>query len=274
MNRKWYKKKMIKCGQFCICLLMFSYLGVSASQAGKLDDIKMRGFIKIGVALGGEPVGFWDEKNNPIGYDVDFANRLANNLGVELRMINIHGDARISMLVSEQLDVVVGNLTVTEDREKIIDFSDAYFRTGLRIAVQSGSGIKTIHDLAGKKVVVGRGTSGVVFLEEMVPDAELVYTDKFAPDGLLLMRQRRVDAGIEDGSFIEYMIGKLGDMELLPESYESGDIAVGIKKDQPDLVSWVNKVIENYVSSGDYEKSYKKWWGDNAIAPDITHPNS
>ena len=260
--------------RFFTCFLMVLYLGLSNSQAGKLEDIKNRGFIKIGVALGGEPVGFWDEKNKPIGYDVDFANRLADTLGVGLRMINVHGDARISMLVSEQLDVVVGNLTVTEDRAKIIDFSDAYFRTGLRIAVQADSGIKTLHDLAGKKVVVGRGTSGVIFLEEMVPDAELVYTDKFVPDGLLLMRQRRVDAGIEDGSFIEYMIDKLGEMILLPEIYESGDIAVGIKKGHPDLVKWVNNVIAGYVISGDYEKSYKKWWGDNAIAPDITIPNS
>ena len=265
---------MMKFIRYFTYFLMIFCLGVNTSQAGKIEDIKNRGFIKIGVALGGEPVGFWDEKNNPIGYDVDFANRLADALGVELRMINVHGDARISMLVSEQLDVVVGNLTVTEDRAKIIDFSNAYFRTGLRIAVQANSGIKSLQDLAGKKVVVGRGTSGVVFLEEMVPDAELVYTDKFAPDGLLLMRQRRVDAGIEDGSFIEYMISKLGKMELLPESYESGDIAVGIKKGQPDLVNWINGVIASYVSSGDYEKSYKKWWGDNALAPDITIPNS
>lgn len=256
--------------QRLVLLLIWFCASVTGAHAGKLDEIKERGVIIIGVALGGEPVGFWDQKNNPIGYDVDFANRLADALGVELKMINVHGDARISMLVSGQLDLVVGNLTVTEARAKIVDFSNAYFRTGLRIAVQAGQGIHTLSDLAGKKVVVGRGTSGAVFLEQQVPDAELVYTDRFAPDGLLLMRQKRVDAGIEDGSFIEYMIGKLGTMELLPDSYESGDIAVGIKKNQPQLVSWVNGVIDQYIRSGNYEKSYKKWWGDDAEAPDIS----
>lgn len=248
--------------------------GLSTALASRLDDIKEKGVIKIGVALGGEPVGFWDVKNEPIGYDVDFAKRLAKVMGVELQMINVHGDARISMLVSGQLDLVVGNLTVTSARQKVVDFSDAYFRTGLRIAVKKGSGINKLSDLSGKRVVVGRGTSGAVFLEQKVPDAELVFTDKFAPDGLLMMRQGRVDAGIEDGSFIEYMIGRMGNMELLPDSYESGDIAVGIKKGQPDLVKWVNDFVAEYILSGDYNKSYKKWWGQGAMPPDLTQPNS
>lgn len=248
--------------------------GLSTALASRLDDIKESGVIKIGVALGGEPVGFWDVKNEPIGYDVDFAKRLAKAMGVELQMINVHGDARISMLVSGQLDLVVGNLTVTSARQKVVDFSDAYFRTGLRIAVKKGSGINKLSDLSGKRVVVGRGTSGAVFLEAQVPDAELVFTDKFAPDGLLMMRQGRVDAGIEDGSFIEYMIGRMSNMELLPDSYESGDIAIGIKKGQPDLVKWVNDFVAEYIVSGDYNKSYKKWWGQDAMPPDLTLPNS
>lgn len=248
--------------------------GSTTVFASKLDDIRDSGVIKIGVALGGEPVGFWDARNQPIGYDVDFAKRLADAMGVKLEMINVHGDARISMLISGQLDVVVGNLTVTEERQKVVDFSDAYFRTGLKIAVKKGSGIHDLGDLSGKRVVVGRGTSGAVFLERQVPDADLVFTDKFAPDGLLMMRQGRVDAGIEDGSFIEYMIGKMTNMELLPNSYESGDIAVGIKKGQPELVKWVNEFVAEYIRSGDYSKSYKKWWGQDAVPPDLTLPNT
>jgi polar amino acid transport system substrate-binding protein len=253
-------------------MIMLSF-GLSTSFANKLNDIKESGIIKIGVALGGEPVGFWNTKNEPIGYDVDFAKRLADALGVELQMINVHGDARISMLISGQLDVVVGNLTVTQARQEVIDFSDAYFRTGLKIAVKKGSGINKITDLSGKRVVVGRATSGAVFLEQQVPDAELVFTDKFAPDGLLMMRQGRVDAGIEDGSFLEYMIGRINNMELLPGSYESGDIAVGIKKGQPELVNWVNEFVAQYVQSGEYSKSFKKWWGQDAMPPDLTQPN-
>ncbi|MBT6033514.1 MAG: transporter substrate-binding domain-containing protein [Kordiimonadaceae bacterium] len=260
--------------QKLILSFVFFYFAAAISYSADLADIKKRGYINIGVALGGEPIGFWDEKNNPIGYDIDFAEKLAKALGVNVSLINVHGDARISMLVSGQLDVVVGNLTVTDARAKIVDFSNAYFRTGLKIAVQKGSGIKTISDLSGKSVVVGRGTSGAVFLQQKVPDAKLVFTDKFAPDGLLLMRQKRVDAGIEDGSFIEYMIGKMDNMELLPESYESGDIAVGIKKGQPDLLNWVNQFVAQYISSGDFDRSYKKWWGADSIPPDLTIPNS
>jgi polar amino acid transport system substrate-binding protein len=250
--------------------LAILFFNLTDSQAGKFEDIKDQGFIRVGVALGGEPVGFRDKKNQPVGYDVDFAKRLANKLGVELRMVPIHGDARISMLVSKQLDVVIGNLTVTDARQKIIDFSDAYFRTSLRIAIQKGSNIKTLKDLAGKKVVVGRGTSGATFLEEAAPDAELVYTDQFAPNGLLLLRQKRVDAGIEDSSFVDFMIARIDSLDTMPGDFLSGDIGIGIRKGEPEFVKWINEFVAEYIHSGDYEKNYKKWWGEDAIPPKIS----
>ena len=86
--------------QKLILSFVFFYFAAAISYSADLADIKKRGYINIGVALGGEPIGFWDEKNNPIGYDIDFAEKLAKALGVNVSLINVHGDARISMLVS------------------------------------------------------------------------------------------------------------------------------------------------------------------------------
>lgn len=130
------------------------------AMAGMLDDIRSRGTIRIGVSLGGEPIGFRDDQNNPVGYDVDVAKRLAKAIGVKPVFTDVSGDARISMLVSGQLDVVVANATATLERAKSIDFSIPYNRAGLRVVVQKDAGIKSLSDLAGKKIVVGRGTTG------------------------------------------------------------------------------------------------------------------
>ena len=164
--------------------------------------------MRIGVSLGGEPIGFRDDKNNPVGYDVDVATQLAEKLGVPVEFTDVSGDARISMLVSGQLDIVVANTSATLERAKTVDFTIPYNRAGLRVIVQNDSGIAALKDLSGKKVVVGRGTTGEIFIKKAIPDAELVYVDTFSPDGVLLLQQKRVDAAIEDSSLLDYLATK------------------------------------------------------------------
>lgn len=95
-------------------------LSSTSALAGKLEDIRERGYIKIGVSLGGEPIGFRDKKNQPAGYDVDLAKRLAEKLGVEARVTDVHGDARVSMLFSDQLDAVIGNMSATPSEPNLL----------------------------------------------------------------------------------------------------------------------------------------------------------
>jgi len=251
--------------------IMFLWLSINLASADILSDVKERGYIKAGISLGGMPMGGRDGRNEAVGYDVDVATRLAAKLGVELRIVDVYGDARVSMLVSKQLDIVIGNMTITDARAKVVDFSNPYYRTGLKIAVQRGSGIKSLEDLKGKKIAVGRGTSGAIFLQEEVPWVEVVYTDNFAPNGILLLRQRRVDAGIEDASNIDALVQNVRSLETMPGEFQSGDIGMGMAKGEPALKSWVNEFIADYISSGDFDKNIKKWWGDDAIAPNLSN---
>ena len=255
----------------CLCILIFcASFSFSVAQAGVLENIKEQGFIKVGISLGGMPMGGRSARNEPIGYDYEVAKLLAQNLDVDLRVIDVYGDARVSMLVSGQLDLVIGNLTVTEKRAEVVDFTDPYFKTGLRIVYQKGQNIKSLDDLSGKKVVAGRGTSGAIFLTENVPAAEIVYTENFAPNGVLLLRQRRVDAGIEDSSMADYVASQVGSLDIMPGVFVSGDIAMGVRKDQPEYLEYLNGFITEYISSGEYEKNIKRWWGDAAEIPELS----
>src|SRR5471032_3020844 len=80
-------------------------LAATSALAGRIEDIKARGYVRIGVSLGGEPVGFRNAGNEPVGYDVDVATQLAAKLGVPVRFSDVSSDARISMLMSRQLDL-------------------------------------------------------------------------------------------------------------------------------------------------------------------------
>ncbi|WP_117234865.1 transporter substrate-binding domain-containing protein [Vibrio maerlii] len=245
-------------------------IGSTSAFAGKLEDIRERGYIKIGVSLGGEPIGFRDQKNQPAGYDVDLAKRLAEKLGVEARFTDVHGDARVSMLYSDQLDAVIGNMSATLERAKSVNFTIPYARAGLRIVHQKDQDIDSLADLAGKRVVVGRGSTGESFLKREVPEAELVYTDNFAPDGVLLLRQGRVDAGIEDSSLIDYLATNNDKLVTMEGLHSNDPIAIGVRKGDEEYLRWMDMFVSEYINSGAYEESYHKWWGADAKPPKLT----
>jgi polar amino acid transport system substrate-binding protein len=239
------------------------------SLAGMIEDIRSRGTIRIGVSLGGEPIGFRDAQNNPVGYDVDVATLLAQKIGVPVEFVDVSGDARISMLVSGQIDVAVANTSATLERAKTVDFSIPYNRAGLRVIVQKDAGIKELKDLAGKKVVVGRGTTGESFLKTAVPDAQLVYVDQFAPDGVLQLQQKRVDAAIEDSSLLDYLATKNPALVTLQGLYSNDPIGIAVAKGDPEFVRWLDMFVSDYIQSGAYTANYKKWWGQEANPPTL-----
>ncbi|KMW60481.1 ABC transporter, substrate binding protein [Candidatus Rhodobacter oscarellae] len=248
---------------------MCAAMAGSAFAESKLQEILDAGVIRIGVSLGGEPIGFRDDRNNPVGYDVDVATMLAEALGVTPEFTDVSGDARVSMLVADQLDLVVANTSATLPRAKSVAFSIPYNRAGLRVIAQADSGISSLADLDGKKVVVGRGTTGEAFLKREVPGAELVYTDTFSPDGVLLLRQKRVDAGIEDSSLLDYLATNEDSLVTVPGLHSNDPIGIAIAHGDGDFLRWVDMFVSSYIQSGAYESNYKKWWGADANPPTL-----
>jgi polar amino acid transport system substrate-binding protein len=248
--------------------IVLAVLAGSAS-AGRIEEIKARGYVRIGVSLGGEPVGFRNDRNEPVGYDVDVATQLAARLGVPARFSDVSSDARISMLMSKQLDLVVANVSITPQRARVVDFSKPYNLAGLRVIVQKSAGIKTLADLNGKRVVVGRGTTADAFLKQSAPQSVFIYTDNFAPDGVLLLKQKRADAGIEDSSLLDYLASKSDQLEVLPGLYGNTPIGIAMAKGDPELLKFVNGFVADYVSTGAYAKNYRKWWGEKSVPPGL-----
>jgi ABC-type amino acid transport substrate-binding protein len=243
---------------------------VGTAQADQLQDIIAEGEITVGIALTGEPIGFRDDQNNPVGYDVDFATRLAEALGVELNIVEVTGANRIPMLESGQIDLIIANITATLERAKSIDFSIPYLRTGIKLLVADGSDITSIEDLNGRSVVVGRGTTGEQMVQRLAPDAEIVYVDVFAPDGLLLLQQGRAEAAIEDSSLVDYAATQFPELESVGELLTSDPIAIGVRKGEPNMLRWLDMYVSQYISSGAYDENYTKWWGTEG--PDLVAP--
>ena len=90
---------------------------------------------------------------------------------------------------------------------------------------------------------------------------------QFAPDGVLLLQQKRVDAAIEDSSLLDYLATKNPSLVTLPGLYSNDPISIAVAKGDPEFVRWLDMFVSDYIQSGAYEANYKKWWGETANPP-------
>ena len=243
-------------------LLAGLLLCVQSAQAADADNLMEAKRIRIGVCLAAEPVGFRDTNGQPRGYDVDVATLLAESLGAELELVETTVPTRIPDLLGGQFDVIGCNLTATPERGRSVDLSFPYLRTGLKLIVRRDSGVAGFDDLgAGKRIAVGRGTTGERLAEERAPKAELVYITS-PGDALLLMRQGRAEAYVNDSLIVDYMAKANPDpVVVLDGIYTVDAIAFGVRKGNPEFLRWLDLFASTYVSSGQYARTYAKWWG-------------
>jgi polar amino acid transport system substrate-binding protein len=160
-------------------------------------------------------------------------------------------------------------MTGNVERAKSINFSIPYLRAGIKILVRKGSPIKDIADLNGKKVAVGRGTTNEAIVKEQAPQAELLYTEEFTSQ-VLMVKQQKADAALEDSILIDYMASRDDELESLPKQYTSDPLCIGVAKGDLDFVRWLDMFVSNFISSGQQAALYKKWWGTEYTGSFVT----
>jgi len=233
------------------------------AEESTLDRILSQGKIVVGCSLSGMPIGGYDENGQPTGYDVDWAHRLGEVLGVEVEIVDVNGDTRIPALTSGQIDVIIANITGNLTRAQTIDFSSPYLRCGIKMLTQAGSSYTLIEDLnkPEARVAVGRGTTGEELVLKFAPNATITYVDVYT-EQLLLLQQGRVDAVFEDSTLIDYAAGNSeGKLVAQDKLYTSDPICLGARKGDIEWVRWLDMFVSWQISSGWQAETYYKWWG-------------
>src|ERR1043165_8498675 len=161
---------------------------MGSAHADLLDDIKAAKKIRVAIDLGVPPYGLTDGQMNPIGSDVETARLLAKDLGVELEIVQTTGANRIPFLQTGKADIVISSLSVTPEREKVIDFSVPYAQIQSVVAGPKTIGIKGFDDLSGKRLATTRGTTNDKLATEGAKGAQIV---RFATDANWITRTPR-----------------------------------------------------------------------------------
>ena len=230
----------------------------SSSTASKLEEIKKRGTVRIGVFSDKPPFGYVDSNGKNQGYDVYIAKRIAKDLlGDEnkVEFVLVEAASRVEFLQSDKVDIILANFTVTDERKEVVDFANPYMKVALGVVSKDGT-IKSVDDLKGKKLLVNKGTTAETYFTENYPDIELLKFDQntetfealkdgrgdaLAHDNTLLFAWARENKGFEVG------ITNLGEQDT---------ISPAVKKGNTDLLEWLNTEIDTLNGNGFMKEAY------------------
>jgi polar amino acid transport system substrate-binding protein len=235
------------------------------AHADQVADIRKNGELVCGVLGTDEPESFVDPKTRKIiGYDVDLCEAVARKLGVRAQIRQLAVAARIPELLQGRVDLLAASLTHTKEREAVIAFSLTTFVTGQRVMVRRDSGIHTLAQLAGKKVVTVKGGTQEPNMRKAVPGVEVV-TFETAPQAFVALQQRKAVGFVNDEVSLLDAYGKLGpaqkDYVVLTENISTEALAIGLRKNQPALKTLVDATLRELEKSGAAEKLFFKWFG-------------
>lgn len=244
-------------------------LALSAGLIGQaiageqLQQIKDKGVINVGLEGTYPPFSFVDENGKLSGFEVELSEALAQKLGVKAKIQPTKWDGILAALESKRLDVVVNQVTISDERKKKYDFSEPYTVSGIQALVlkdkEAKLNIKTAADLSGKKVGVGLGTNYEQWVRANVPGADVrTYDDD--PTKFADLNNSRTDAILIDRlAALEYA-KKAPKTVAAGEAFSRQESGIALRKGEPELLAAVNKALDELRADGTLEKLSKKYF--------------
>lgn len=256
---------------FVLCLVMITVLGgvVVISADNSLQQIKEKGKFVVGLDDNFPPMGFRDEKGEIVGFDIDLAKEAASRMGVEVEFKPVEWDGIVFSLKNGVIDVVWNGMTITEERQKQIDFSKPYMDNRQIIVVQKDADINSKDSLSGKVVGLQLGSSSENALNsepEVAKSLEEVRKYSNNTEALMDLQIGRIDAVVVDEIVGRYYISKRPDVyRVLDENFGSESYGVGIRSEDDSFRQELDKVLDEMKEDGTAKEISKKWFGTNVL---------
>jgi len=225
--------------------------------------------IVIGLDDNFPPMGFRDDKNQLVGFDIDLAREAGKRLGIEVEFKPIDWNAKEAELSGKRVDVMWNGLTITEERKKSIAFTAPYMQNHQIVVVKGDAPIKTKADLAGKAVGVQDGSSAVEAIEKDAATAQSFKQLKKYGDNvtaLMDLSAGRVDAVVLDEVVGRYYTAKKpGEYAVLDEHFGTEDYGVGLRQDDAALRARLDEVLTAMKGDGSGARIAEQWFGKNIL---------
>lgn len=253
-------------------LLLTSVLGFSLAACGSsnsssgssvvyrtLDEIKESGTINIGVFSDKNPFGYVDESGEYQGYDVYFARRIGQDLGVDINFVSTEAANRVEYLETGKVDIILANFTVTDERAEKVDFALPYMNVALGVVSPNSRVITDLSQLsADDEVIVISGTTAEDYLIKNNPEIKLQKYDTYANAKNALENGNAVAWANDNTEVIAYALQNPGYTVGIPSLGSQDTIAPAVSKGNETLLNWINDEIKSLASENFFHKDYEE----------------
>ena len=225
--------------------------------------------IVVGLDDNFPPMGFKDEKNELVGFDIDLAKEAAKRIGREVTFKPIDWSAKEAELSGKRVDVLWNGLTITEERKANILFTKPYLENRQIVVVTEKSDIKAKADLAGKVVGLQDGSSAVEAVQKDEAAAKSIKELKKFGDNVTALMD--LSAGRLDALVVDEVVGryytskKPGEYRVLDENFGTEDYGIGTRKDDAELMAKIEKAMDDMKADGSAATISTKWFGKDIV---------
>jgi polar amino acid transport system substrate-binding protein len=256
--------KRILLSALCLAAL---HAGAASAADTSLAKVKEKGQLVLGLDDSFPPMGFRNDDNQIVGYDIDLATEVAKRLGVKLVPQPIDWNAKEQELNTGKIDCIWNGFTITEERQKAIAFTKPYLKNAQVVVVKKEAGYSTLASLKGKKVGLQAGSSAGGALEAAKPfRASIAEVVEFKDNltALMDLEARGVDAVVMDLIVAQDNIKRSGKAyAILQESLAPEVFGVGFRKGDLALRDAVQGALEAMAKDGTVAKLTAKWFGSD-----------
>jgi polar amino acid transport system substrate-binding protein len=251
---------------FTVLVMVLSACG-AAEPESTYDKVMEAGVVRVGTRNDNPPLSFIDDSGAWVGFDVDLANALVDEMGLEIELVQVDGTTRISFLQEGRVDMSVASMNHTRQREDAVDFSITYFWDNQSFLVRAGT-YSSIDELVGQKVAANAGSSAIpswqaYSAEKGGPEPEFVeFTDKVA--AVQALRDGAVEGYTEDNITLLVLASGDPDLVLLPGGHNPVQFGIGVPVDDSAWRDQVNYALQALWQSEAYMEIYEKWFGPGA----------
>lgn len=231
-----------------------------------LDEIKESGTINIGVFSDKNPFGYVDENGEYQGYDIYFANRIGEDLGVKVNFVSTEAANRIEYLQTGKVDIILANFTVTDERKEEVDFALPYMNVALGVVSRNDNVIESLDNWnPDDSIIVISGTTAETYLIENYPDIPLQKFDSYATAKEAFENGTSVAWANDNTEVIAFSLQNDGYTVGIPSLGSADTIAPAVTQGNTTLLDWINEEIkslgeENFFHA-DYEATLTDTYG-------------
>lgn len=231
----------------------------SAAVFRTLEEIQASGTINIGVFSDKNPFGYVDENGEYQGYDVYFANRIGEDLGVKINFVSTEAANRVEYLETGKVDIILANFTVTEERAEKVDFALPYMNVALGVVSPDSRVIKDLSEIGeGDQVIVISGTTAETYLSENNPEITLQKYDTYANAKNALENGNAVAWANDNTEVIAFALQNPGYTVGIPSLGSQDTIAPAVSKGNETLLKWINDEIVSLADENFFHKDYEE----------------